>query len=70
MSIYELEDSEPELKSVVKVMAQLDIKGAIEEEVKWCEEHRGMKSHAYEEGFIAGLKQVLFFIAAHTGNGE
>ena len=34
----------------------------IEKEIKWCEEHRGMKSEVYEEAFIAGLKQVLFFI--------
>lgn len=35
----------------------------IEKEIKWCEEHRGMKSEVYEEAFIAGLKQVLFFIS-------
>lgn len=34
----------------------------IEKEIKWCEEHRGMKGEVYEEAFIAGLKQVLFFI--------
>lgn len=35
----------------------------IEKEIKWCEEHRGMKSEVFEEAFIAGLKQVLFFIS-------
>ena len=70
--------SEPELQPVAKVMAQignlvdddseeldmnnLDIKGIIEKEIKWCEEHRGIKSRVYEEAFIAGLEQVLFFI--------
>jgi len=38
------------------------MKEIIEKEIKWCEEHRGMKSEVYEEGFIAGLKQVLFLI--------
>lgn len=70
--------SEPELEQVAQVMSQienlvdddseeldvndLDIKGIIEKEIKWCEEHRGMKGEVYEEAFIAGLKQVLFFI--------
>ena len=70
--------SEPELEQVAQVMSQienlvdddskeldvndLDIKGIIEKEITWCEEHRGMKSEVYEEAFIAGLKQVLFFI--------
>jgi hypothetical protein len=39
-----------------------DIKKIIENEIIWCEEHRGMKGEVYEEAFIAGLKQVLFFI--------
>jgi hypothetical protein len=39
------------------------VKEIIEKEIKWCEEHRGMKSEVYEEAFIAGLKQVLFFIS-------
>ena len=38
------------------------MKEIIEQEIKWCEEHRGMKGEVYEEAFIAGLKQVLFFI--------
>ena len=38
------------------------MKEIIEQEIKWCEEHRGMESEVYEEAFIAGLKQVLFFI--------
>lgn len=38
------------------------MKEIIEKEIKWCEEHRGMRSEVYEEAFIAGLKQVLFFI--------
>jgi len=39
------------------------MKEIIEKEIKWCEEHRGMKSEVYEEAFIAGLKHVLFFIS-------
>jgi len=39
------------------------MKEIIEKEIIWCEEHRGMKSEVYEEAFIAGLKQVLFFIS-------
>jgi hypothetical protein len=43
-----------------------DIKKIIEDEIIWCEEHRGTKSEVYEEAFIAGLKQVLFFIEEFT----
>jgi hypothetical protein len=43
-----------------------DIKVIIEKEIIWCEENRGMKGEVYEEGFIAGLKQVLFFIEELT----
>lgn len=34
----------------------------IEQEINWCESHRGMESDVYENAFIAGLKQVLLFI--------
>ena len=44
--------------------SQLSMKAIIEKEIKWCEENRGMKGEVYEEAFIAGLKQVLFFINA------
>ena len=42
--------------------SQLSMKAIIEKEIKWCEENRGMKGEVYEEAFIAGLKQVLFFM--------
>lgn len=40
------------------------MKEIIEQEIKWCEEHRGMNSEEFENGFIAGLKQALFLINA------
>jgi hypothetical protein len=43
-------------------MKNKDLKKIIEDEIVWCEENRGMNSEVYENAFIAGLKQVLFFI--------
>jgi len=40
------------------------MKELIEQEIKWCEEHRGMASKEFGDGFIAGLKQALFLIKA------
>lgn len=40
------------------------MKEVIEQEIKWCEENRGMNSKEFEDGFIAGLKQALFLINA------
>ena len=74
--------SEPELGSVAQVVSKiknivdddeeesnvLDIKETIRNEITWCKGHRGAstKSEDYEDGFIAGLKQVLFFIKITT----
>lgn len=39
------------------------LKSPIEQEIKWCLSHRGTsgKGDAYENAFIAGLKQALRF---------
>ncbi len=39
------------------------MKSPIEQEIEYCETHRGKsgKGRDYEEGFIAGLKQALGF---------
>jgi len=31
----------------------------IKQEIKWHKEHRGKATPEYEEGFLAGLKQLL-----------
>ena len=40
------------------------MRDVIEQEIKWCEENHGMKSKEFEDGFIAGLKQVIFLVDA------
>jgi hypothetical protein len=39
------------------------MKQVLKQEIKWCRQHRGMsgKGEAFEEGFISGLKQAMFF---------
>lgn len=39
------------------------MKSAIEQEIIWCENHRGEsgKGKDFEDGFLAGLKQALRF---------
>ena len=49
-----------------KVLSKMDVfmKDVITQEIDWCEENHGMKSREFEEGFIAGLKQVIFLVEA------
>lgn len=34
----------------------------IEEDIKWCEEHRNPAEQVYQDGFIAGLRHALFLM--------
>lgn len=42
------------------------MKNVLDQEIKWCRANRGKsgKGKAFEDGFIAGLKQAKFLCAA------
>lgn len=42
------------------------MKSVLDQEIKWCRANRGKsgKGKTFEDGFIAGLKQAKFLVAA------
>jgi len=42
----------------------------IAEELSWCTRHEHQMSPEYEQGYIAGIKQIQYFVKIYGKNAE
>jgi hypothetical protein len=54
----------------MKNIPKKDIMKVIAEELSWCTRHEHQMSPEYEQGYIAGIKQIQYFVKIYGKNAE